>query len=164
VALLALIDTAYPGGQVARMAHHLSPWRQWQRVSTLGFRAALPQLARTLRNDGRFALGALGRLGLQAIGRPLAGGASSLPRFLKRPDDIHRLAKARYRAQTYDGAIVLICVGSPHNQIGWEQMAGRGFQRVELAPVPGVDSETLLTAPPHAAELARTLRQLLERC
>jgi amino acid adenylation domain-containing protein len=164
VALLALIDTAYPGGQVARMAHHLSPWRQWQRVSTLGFRAALPQLARRLRNDGRFALGALGRLGLQAIGRPLAGGASSLPRFLKRPDDTHRLAKARYRAQTYDGAIVLICVGSPHNQIGWEQMAGRGFQRVELAPVPGVDSETLLTAPPYAAELARTLRQLLERC
>jgi amino acid adenylation domain-containing protein len=163
VALLALIDTAYPGGHLARLAHHVSLGQPWQRLSTTGLRAALSHLARRVRSDGRFALAALWRLGRTTIGRRLGGGARPLPRLLKRPDDIHRLAKARYRAQAYDGAIVVICVGSPRNQIGWKQVARGGFEVVALSPIPGVDTQAFLTDPPYVADLTRTLRTLLER-
>jgi len=155
VELLALIDTACPTGSFDRLSHHFSLARHIRRLSTMGFREALCDLRIRIRSASRFALGAVWRFVQRITGLPL-------PRFLKRPTDIHRLAEAEYQVTPYDGHIVSIVAGTPHNQAPWENFAGDGLSLVQLPVVLNVDSDVHLTDAPYLTSLTDALNSLLE--
>lgn len=154
VDLLALIDTACPTGSFDRLSHHYSLARQIRRLSTMEFRDAMRDLGIRIRSALRFALGAVWRFIHRVTGLPL-------PRFLKRPTDIHRLAEAKYRVTPYDGRVVSIVAGTPHNQAPWDNYAGGGLNLVRLPVVPNIDSDTHLTDAPYLTSLTDALNQLL---
>lgn len=154
VELLALIDTACPTGSFNRLSYHFSLARHIRRLSAMEFREAMRDLRTRIRSASRFALGAVWRFIRRVTGLPL-------PRFLKRPTDIHRLAEAKYRVTPYDGQVVSIVAGTPHNQAPWDDFAGDGLNLVQLPVVPNIDSDTHLTDAPYLTSLADALNRLL---
>ncbi len=153
VAFLALIDTACPTGS-ARLAHHFSPARLVRRLARKRPGPALTDLATRLRSATRFTLAAASRAASRVL--PFAHAPAS-----GRPTDIHRLAEAKYRARAFDGALVSIVVGEPHNQAGWSEIARGGVTLVKLPPVADVPADAHLTEPPHLAPLIEALDRLL---
>lgn len=153
VALLALIDTACPTGS-ERLAHHFSPIRLARRLVHMRPGPAFVDLVKRLRSAARFALAFVSRALHALTGIPI-------PRSLARPTDVHRLAEAKYRVRPYDGALVSIVVGEPHNQANWSEIARGGVTLVKLPPVPDVPADTHLTEQPHLAPLIEALDRLL---
>jgi amino acid adenylation domain-containing protein len=155
VELLALIDTFCPTGTFDGLSHHFSLTRLIRRLSAMRFGEAISDLRTRIRSASRFALGIGWRFAHGITGLPL-------PRFLKRPTDIHRLAEAKYHVTPYDGYLVSIVAGTPHNQAPWEKFAGDRFNLVQLPVVPNIDSDTHLTDAAYLTSLTDALNRLLD--
>jgi amino acid adenylation domain-containing protein len=152
VALLALIDTAFPAGPIGQLWRQLAVRRHWRRL------APLP--AGTILRD---VLGRLPRFAHWAVAtarrhlRPVTGERA------ERVWAANHLAETRYRPRRYDRPVVLVCLGAPHNQLGWKRVARAGLRVVDLPGAPAEDDGTLphLTRAPHVQDLAEALRSLL---
>ncbi len=152
VGLLALIDTAYPAFGLRLVGRQLNLARNWQSFRFL-----------SLRDNARLFLKRL-----QSFAKWLSREATR-KRLARTQDlslsiaDVNRLAEARYRPNTYDGPVVLYCVGRPHNHLGWRKVTGPKLKIVELASQPGVADDTHLVSEPYVGELVRDIRQQLKR-
>jgi amino acid adenylation domain-containing protein len=161
VALLALIDTAFPGGFLYKLANRfLDPYRR-RRLSKLTARQWLQHFVRRLQAFTRWVVSGSKRLLISAIERAL--GRRHQP-------DSHRLgilqrnklAQARYNPGQYDDEIVLICPGPPHNQRGWIGVAADGCHVIEV-PLDGQPEQSPhLTHDPYVGTLATHISKFLE--
>ena len=115
-------------------------------------------LAGWLRKLPRILTDRLGRSRSRRWQEPPGQQASARPDLRQR----NRNATARYRPSPYDGAMTLICVGPPHDQRGWTQMATGGCRFIELPPEGPLLDMPHLTQPPYVAPLAKAIRALLD--
>ena len=161
VALLALIDTAFPGGFFYDLASRfLDPYRR-RRLSDLTAKQWLRFFARRLQAFIRWvASGSKQRL-ISATEWVL--GRRHQPDFhrlgiLER----NKLAQARYNPRQYDDEIVLICPGPPHNQRGCIGVAADGCHIIEV-PLDGQPLKSPhLTHDPYVGTLAAHISKFLE--
>ena len=126
VALLALIDSAYPEGALRRLPVRLAVAQQWRRQKDLPLGDRIRYFAQRLRGLSRWD------------------------------------PEIRYRPKPYDGKVVLICAGRPHNQLGWNKVARLGLTIVQLPPFDESDETPHLTREPYVQGLARALSEQLK--
>jgi pimeloyl-ACP methyl ester carboxylesterase len=143
VALLVLIDTAFPTHRLGKLAHWLTDPYRWRRLaqSTSGewldrLSGRLPFLGTDRRDNDR--------------------GVERLDLVRKN----HRAAD-RYRPLPYDGAMTLICPGSPHDQRGWIAMPRGGCTVIEVPVEPGARRAPHLTRNPYVRHLSGVIETLL---
>lgn len=161
VALLALIDTAFPGGFLYDLASRfLDPYRR-RRLSDLTAKQWLRFFAQRLQAFIRWAASGSKQRLISATERIL--GRRHRPDFhrlgiLER----NKLAQARYIPRQYDDEIVLICPGPPHNQRGWIGVAADGCRIIEV-PLDGQPLKSPhLTHDPYVGTLAAHISKFLE--
>ena len=161
VALLALIDTAFPGGTLYHLTNRiLDPYHQ-RRLSKLPAKHWPLHLAERFQSLARWAASGSKRRLISATQRFLGGE--------HRPDfhrlgilDQNKLAHARYKPRQYDSEIVLICPGPPHNQRGWIGVAAGGCHVIQI-PLDGrPEKSPHLTHAPYVGMLAAHLTEYLE--
>lgn len=129
--------------------------RNIQRLSALNVRAAIGDIRARFHSAIRFAL----VIGCQFAHRAVG---IHLPRFLKRPTDIHRPAEANNQVKPYDGEIVSIFAGTPYNQTRWEDVARGGINLIQLPVVPTVKTDIHLTDATYLADLTKSLNRLID--
>lgn len=133
VGLLALIDTRFPFGIFGRVVDSAS-------------RSGI--LTRILNRFGRRVRGAA------------PGEAQTDPLGVH---NRNRLATNSYRPRRFDGAMVIICPGSPTDQRGWIGMAKQGCEVIEVPVTTPTDTEPHLTEALHVDALAEHMTELLRR-
>jgi len=133
VGLLALIDTQYPLGLMARAVASLSRPSRWQRISD--------------RARRRFQVVAPDEIQEHSLD------------IRKR----HRAAMKTYKHRRFDGAMVLICPGPPTDQRGWIRMAKGGCEVIEVPVTTPFDEVPHLTEAPYVSILAEHIARLLRR-
>ncbi|MEJ2122274.1 MAG: AMP-binding protein [Alphaproteobacteria bacterium] len=161
VALLALIDTAYPVGRIGvrlrhkrlRLGHH---WRQLINSSETN---AITYVGQRLWNVAR-------RLGF-AVRRCLTPNDKwdqYQTDFLPWIDEAHAniRAEAQYNPASYNGPVTLINIGSPTNQFGWRRVALNHLDTIEIAEKYQASRRAHPTEEPYVHDLVSTLRRLLD--
>ena len=152
VDLLVLIDTAFPVGLRRRMAQQFENSHRWPKFAELPIAEKVSYLAYGLAGFGRWVIRET-RLRARFIrARAQALGDHGTSRLI--PTDAHKLAARRYRPRMYDGEIVLICPGAPHNQRGWERVAGQGMRTCEVRLDGGPHHPPHLIVEPYVDRLA----------
>lgn len=152
IGLLALLDTGFPTGWIRmRTQWHL---RRLSRKSVRGMITHVTALA--------------GRLG-RRVGLKLYGDLRSFRRRNSGEPTRHsqhvlaanNRALSRYRAKFYDAPAVVLCVGKPHNHLGWRRVIRKGLRFVALPATGMTEDDDHIVRPPHVENLAEALRELL---
>jgi amino acid adenylation domain-containing protein len=161
VAVLALIDTAYPAGTFARLRRRLRPADNWRELSDLPLRQRLASLAGKVRRFLSWMMSKTARnvrftrdRGSRTSKRP------SLPESL-RLEDFHRLLEERYRLKHYSGPLSLICLQLRENQLEWKKSGGKYMQIIRLEQHSSPDDNPHMVNEPYVQELADRLKNLL---
>lgn len=163
VALLGLIDTAFPVGPMRRFLQKLAPAQRLRRIARMPWRKRLAYVASRTRGLVRWVSIALRRRTPSYVARLASSSVQQDKPYRLDPIDANHLAAARYRPRPFDGAAVLFCLGKPHNQLGWRSVTKRGFKIVQL-PFLGSTDRDAMPHPiqhPYVADLAVELRKLL---
>ena len=161
VALLALIDTAFPVGMMQSILRRL-------RVS--GSASGLPRLS--VRERFIRLLGKLVRFCvwvLEQIKRRMQFGMARLlkkfrpRRWLESLDIVafHQEIEKRYRPKEYGGCVALFCILMKDNQLPWKRIAKRGVKIVQLTIQESQLGNPHLVDDPYVSELASELTKLL---
>jgi len=161
VSRVILIDTAFPGSGMRRSADYYSIRRQWRWISTMSFTAAVKYVVVRMRNVARFAVSVAWHFLARLMGKSIGIKDAAIPRFLKRPTDVHRIAEASYTARVFDGRMALIRSRPRQNHQEWQRIAGGHLQIMTLPEAPEDLPDIQLTDAFHVDELARAIDQLL---
>ncbi len=167
VALLALIDTAFPVGPAQRFLQKLAPARRLRRLARMPWGEKVSYLATRTHGLARWLVVALRRRRPSFVGnvdtsRPTDTSHQDQQRRLG-PVDANHLSVARYKPRPYDGAAALFCLGKPRNHGGWRRVVNQGLEFVEL-PFEGAADREATPHPilhPYVTDLARQMRQRL---
>jgi acyl carrier protein len=161
VAFLGLIDTEFPGGFFNDLANRILDPYHLRRLSKLNTRHWPLYFAQRLQGFSRWVASGSKRRLISTTERILGNRIRT---------DSHRLgvlernklAQARYTPRQYDGEIVLICPGPPHNQSGWAGVAAGGCLVIEI-PLDGRPEQSPhLTREPYVDSLAAHISEFLE--
>lgn len=163
VSIVILIDTAFPGSGMRRSADYYSIRRQWQWISAMSFTEAVKYIVVRLRNVTRFAIAVAWYFVLRLTGKRTGLKDAAIPRFLKRPTDVHRIAEANYTAQGHDGQMVLIRSRLRQNHPEWQRIADGQLKIVTLPEAPEDLPDIQLTDAFHLDELVRAIDRLLAK-
>jgi len=161
VAVLALIDTAFPAGMVKTVIRRLSIGKNWRELSRLSIRKGILSLRGKL---ARFYLWISGRLGQRLqirLANPVRGSGSGLRQGSLRTVDYHKAVEKRYRPRAYGGNMTLICLAVKENQLGWKKIGGRALTIVRLTDQDGGYSNPHLVHEPYVKNLADEMSALL---
>jgi len=161
VALLALIDTAFPGGLLRDLVNRILDPYERRRLSKRPARHWPLYFARRIQNAARWAVAAC-RRHLILAADPIRGGGQRPESYRLGVLDRNKLAEARYKPHPYGGEIVLICPGAPHDQRGWIGIAGGGCNVIEVPLVGQPEKAPHLTDEPYVGPLAAHISKLLE--
>jgi amino acid adenylation domain-containing protein len=161
VALLALIDTAFPGGLLRDLANRiLDPYEQ-RRFSKLPAGQWLSYFVRRFQDFARWAAATSRRYLIWATD-PIRGGGRSPASYRLGVLDRNKLAEARYKPRPYGGEIVLICPGPLSDQRGWTDIAIGGCNVIEVPLVGKPEKAPHLTHESYVGSLAAHISKLLE--
>ena len=159
VAVLALIDTAFPAGIVKTVIRRLSIGKNWRELSRLSIRKGILSLRGKL---ARFYLWISGQLEQHLqIGFANRTRGSGLRQGSLRTVDYHKEVEKRYRPRAYGGNMTLVCLAVKENQLGWIKIGGRNLKIVQLADQDGGYSNPHLVHEPYVNSLADELSALL---
>jgi pimeloyl-ACP methyl ester carboxylesterase len=161
VALLALIDTAFPGGLLRDLANRILGPYERRRFSKLPVGHWPLYLARRFQDFAHWAASACRRRFISATD-PIRGGGRSPASYRLGVLDRNKLAEARYKPRPYGGEIVLICPGPPSDQRGWIGIAGGGCDVIEIPLIGQPEKAPHLTHEPYVGSLAAHISKLLE--
>lgn len=159
VALLALIDTAFPvsqTGPVEDFTKRLFDPRQWGELLSLPFNRWGAHTAHRFRNFARWSARTGKLLLTRTTGKarrdmsPLGFGRHSVL-------DQNTLAQSLYKPEAYDGEIVLFCPGTLGNQSGWTELAKGGAEIIVLPSNSLSKTASHLVYDPHVEGLAQHL-------
>ena len=159
VALLALIDTAFPVGQagpVEDFTKRLFDPRQWGELLSLPLNQWGAHTARRLRNFARWSA-RTGRLLLTRMRCKAQRDLSQLELGRHSVLDQNSLAQSLYIPEAYDGEIVLFCPGTLGNQSGWTELAKGGAEIIEMPSNSLSKTASHLVYDPHVEDLAHHL-------
>lgn len=151
VDLVILMDTAFPYGRIQRLILRLSLARHWRRTVSLTAKQRAVYIYERVRFVLRPAL---------ALLTPFENSHLVRRNWIPKAVDVYELLAMKYRAQSYAGALALICVGPLHNQRGWETVSEEGLEVVELAER---DIGAHPTAPAHVNDLVDGLDRILAK-
>jgi amino acid adenylation domain-containing protein len=161
VALVALIDTAFPGGVLSDFITRLVDPHHWRYLSRLPVKDWGAYFARRLRNLARWAAQS-GKLWLNKAAREGRRGEGRSGQRLRSVLDRNGLAQANYRPRDYDGHIVLFCPGPLRNRRGWTRVASGGTTVVEIPYDGSPQTVPHLISDPYVAMLAAHLSDYLD--
>ena len=102
-----------------------------------------------------------GRHMRSALARLVWGRAHSVLRPGLTVVEANQVAEARYHPGGYDGAVVLLCVGPPHNHLGWKRVLGQNLTIIELRRHSETDPRPHLVQDPYVRDVAGLLGGLL---
>jgi pimeloyl-ACP methyl ester carboxylesterase len=158
VALLALINTAFPGNFLDYLISRLRSPYGLRSLTRLPVKSWGPHLGRRFLNLARRATRQRAPQGKHIH----VDSRQSDPHGLN-VNERNIRAEAGYSPPEYDGELILICAGPPHNQRGWIGVASGGCRVIEV-PVKG-DPPTMpqLTLDPYVSPLAAHISELMER-
>jgi thioesterase domain-containing protein/acyl carrier protein len=162
IALLALIDTRFPYKILGQLAVRLARAWRWLRESRLSTVETLEFLSDRLygfREWARNSIAVRTRLGATRLAAK--NGCGTVHTNMSALD-ASRLIESRYKPKPYFGTVTLICPGVPHNQRGWERVASRGLDIIEIPVAVESYDPPILVQERYVAELADTLRLLLQ--
>ncbi len=158
VALLALIDTAYPSGVLGLLARHAR--NEWRRLSNLNARHWPAHVAsRVGALTRRVARGS--KRWIVPAREPVAGGKREPNSSSSGVAVQNKIAEFRYRPRRYDREVVLICAGRPHNQRGWIGLAKGGCRVIELPFDGPPEKAPHLTCEPYVGQVAAHISEFL---
>ena len=160
VALLALIDTAFPVGLLRDLVNRVLNPYHWRRFSKLPAKHWPLYFARRFQAFSRWA--AASKRGLVSVAERIQGGAKSPESYRLGVLDCNKLAEARYKPQPYSGEIVLICPGPLHDQRGWNDIATGGCNVIGVPLVGQPEKPPHLTDEPYVGTLAAIISKFLE--
>lgn len=161
VAVLALIDTAYPIGKVARLSRRLRIKENWRDFLQMSMRESLLSLAGKLHRFSRWGFARFRRRIQFGVARR---SRASDPQFRQESltiTDFHRQLEERYKPRTYGGKMTLICLDVRENQLGWKRIGRHGLKIVQLARQDSRFTDPHLIDQPYVRDLAAELRKLL---
>jgi amino acid adenylation domain-containing protein len=153
IGLLVLMDASFPIGRLrSRLQWHL------HRVRRSPVPAGASHLVRLV---GRM-LKRTGSKLYPSLLRPFLNQVASAPVPASRQVvAANARAWARYRPRPLEAPAVQICVGPPHNHLGWRNVLWPGPRIVSL-PADGSDLQfSHIVLPPHVGRLAGALREIL---
>jgi hypothetical protein len=154
------MDTAFPGSWLLRLVQRMSPRRHWRRMTPLSTSQQARYVVIRMRNILRSTITAIVRSGHSPMSQK-PGFSRDWHTSLQRPTDAHRFAEASYRALNYDGAMALISVGPLHNQRGWQSVAEKSLETIELPVKTESDSIAHPTASAYIFDLVQIVDRLL---
>jgi amino acid adenylation domain-containing protein len=160
IAQLILIDTPCIIGPTARIAQRLSLRRNLYNMSSMPLRKAVGYLAARFQNLAQYVL-TIFWLRIVLLTGHCQTIKSLLLRFRPDSNNIRRVVRARYEVRPYDGSMVLICIGSQKDQVGWKTVAKNGAEIVELSLVEGAPLYMHLTDEPYLSSLVEELEPRL---
>lgn len=161
IAQLILIDTPCIIGPMARIAHRFSIRRNLYNMSSMPLRKAVGYLAARFRNLAQYVVTiSWHRIALMTGHNQTT--KSMLPRFQPGSNIMRRVAEARYKVRPYDGSMILVCIGSPEDQVGWKAVAKKGAEIAELRLVEGAPLYMHLTDEPYLSSLVEELEARLD--
>jgi acyl-coenzyme A synthetase/AMP-(fatty) acid ligase/thioesterase domain-containing protein/acyl carrier protein len=159
VAVLALIDTAFPAGMLKTIVRRLSVSKNWRELSRLSIKDRILSLRGKLTRYFLWVSGQLERhLQFRSEDRSRGSGFSqgSLQTV-----DYYKEVEKRYRPRTYGGNMTLVCLDVKENQLGWEKVGGRNLKIVRLTDQDSGYSNPHLVHEPYVKSLADALSALL---
>jgi amino acid adenylation domain-containing protein len=162
VALLALIDTAFPTESITRFFRRLRPRQNWRELSRLAVRYRVRRLGGKLF---RFSLWSSARLRQRirfGMARLFKGSNLHYRRGSLRMIELHKQIEGRYRPRPYEGKMLLVCLTVRENQLGWKKIAGRGLKILRLPDQDNEYGNPHLIHEPYVQSLAVELTKLLD--
>jgi aspartate racemase len=161
VAVLALIDTAYPADTITTLVRRLRIDRNWRELSRLPIRKRLSSLRRKLARFSQWISGRLEQRIKSGLVKRSQGSGARPPQESLRTVDYHKEVERRYRPRTYKGKMNLICLAVKDNQRDWIKFGGRDLTILQLSDQHSRLSNPHLVDEPYVNSLADELRKLL---
>jgi amino acid adenylation domain-containing protein len=161
VALLALIDTAYPAGPLRDMVYRVLDPYHWRRFSRLPASHWPLHFARRFQSFARWAMTVIKRRLVSATD-PVGGRWQRPESYRRRVLDRNKVAQARYKPRPYGGEIVLIIPSPLFDQRGWIRIAAGGCNLIELPLVGEPEKSPHLTQEPYVETLAAHISGFFE--
>ena len=161
VALLALIDTAFPVGTMRSILRRLRRSKNLREFAQLSSRKRFLSLGGKLA--GFFVW--ISEKAKRCIQFEMAKRSMNTgPRLWLEPlntVDFHKEVERRYRPRAYGGHMTLFCISVKENQLTWKKIGGRGLKIVRLTDQDcGYDNPHLVQEP-YVHSLANELKKLL---
>lgn len=161
VALLALIDTAFPAGTMKSILRRLRLRKNFRELSQLSSRERFLSLGTKLARLFSWISSLFKRwLRFEMAKRSKNTG----PPVRVTPFDVvdfHKEVEKRYRPRLYDGHIALFCVALKDNQLLWKKIGGRNLRIVQLPDQECGSDNPHLVQEPYVHTLAKELRKFL---
>jgi amino acid adenylation domain-containing protein len=163
VSLLALIDTAFPGGPAVLLWRRLNVFGHWRNFANLPMRGKAAYLGGKTMEFGKFAM-AITKFAIRWGATRFLSTSQRTPTLSRAAiAENHRFAEVRYRPAVYDGDITVFCPGPPQNQSRWRDVAGGRIDFVQIPVEAAGDTMPHLVQEPAVGALARHLSAALRK-
>lgn len=162
VALLALIDTAFPIGMMRSILRRLRRSKNLRGPYELSARKRFLSLAGKLAGFFAWISEQCKRhIQFEMAKRSMNTGPRLWPEPLKTVD-FHKEVEKRYRPREYGGKMALFCIAMKENQLPWKKIGGRDLKIVRLTNQDRGYDNPHLVQEPYVHSLANELTKLLD--